>query len=34
MHFTYFEAISSVKTKKPGGGGMVYLPPRNNQTKN
>ena len=33
MHFTYFEAISSVKTQK-NGGRMVYLPPRNNQTKN
>ena len=33
IHFTYFEAISSMKTKKNRGGG-VYLPPGKNQNRN
>ena len=32
MHFTYFEAISLVKTKKNRGGG-VYLSPEKTKTE-
>ena len=37
MHFTYFEAISFVKTKingGGGGGGWEKIPPENNQNRN
>ena len=33
IHFTYFEAISSMKTKI-NRGGAVYLPPGKNQNRN
>ena len=34
IHFTYFEAISSVKTKKKPSGGGGLSPPGKNQNRN